>query len=530
MMSRALVLALGMILAIGVGEKAHAQTSQLKLNVLELGAINDSTQLSTGAIQSAIDSCFFNGGGVVYLPEGDFLTGTLILKSNVTLFLEKGARLHASRNIDDYRMPLENATRPILIYANGATNLSIAGEGIIEGHAQHVYEDLREVDNFIREITENAVVAGVEMKRYYIERPDVGLVWFTDCDSVRIEDVTMNASSFWTLHIMRSRQIVIEQVKIYSSLEKGVNADGIDINSCQDVLIKGCRIVTGDDAIALKTWFELPCENVLVTDCELSSSSSAFKIGTESYSDIRNVKVERCKIFDSNRGLGIVVRDGGTVDNVEFSQIQIECKRRHFNWWGNGDPIWILLTKRNSTSEQSHIRNLKFTNIQAVAEGTSGIYSEHGVDIENITFENVEIKMNPESYVDKRATHAFYAEHVKGLEFRKCSVQWSDEEEPAWGSALATHLVDGLTIFGMRARQGIAGSTTPVMAFNETKNARLESVLPLDGAELFLSVTGTSSEQIEVTTMTHGAGDVQWLEVGQEVEKANSIKVLEDAN
>lgn len=85
------------------------------------------------------------------------------------------------------------------------------------------------------------------------------------------------------------------------------------------------------------------CENITVSNCLLTSTSSALKIGTETYADFRYISFANCIIRDTNRGLSIVVRDGATVEYVSFSNIQLETKRKHFNWWRNGDPIWIVV-------------------------------------------------------------------------------------------------------------------------------------------------------------------------------------------
>ena len=160
--------------------------------------------------------------------------------------------------------------------------------------------------------------------------------------------------------MVQCQDIEIIDVKINTSLEKGVNADGIDIKSCRNVNISNCRVFTGDDAIVLKTRYEDPCENVVVKNCVLASSSTALKLGTESHGDIRNIRFENCQIENSNRGLSIVLREGGMAENVVFSNISIECSRRHFNWWGNADPILILVTKKSNQSKISSVRGVLF--------------------------------------------------------------------------------------------------------------------------------------------------------------------------
>ena len=119
---------------------AWSQTNDNTYNVLSFGATHDTTIVSTKPIQAAIDSCYRQGGGTVFFPAGNYISGTIILKDNVVLHLEAEATLYASRNIDDYRAPLQDATRPVFIYANGAKNIGVKGQGEINGNARRVYD------------------------------------------------------------------------------------------------------------------------------------------------------------------------------------------------------------------------------------------------------------------------------------------------------------------------------------------------------------------------------------------------------
>jgi polygalacturonase len=275
-LSSCLIHVLLAIFIISFSASSVAQINDRVYNVQDFGALPDTHSISTNSIQAAIDSCYRQGGGTVFFPAGSYISGTIILKDNVVLHLEAEATLYASRNIDDY----------------GAKNIGVKGLGEINGNARRVYEDLRKVDYFIEDITENARNAGVEMKQYYVVPPDVAMFIFYNCQDITMEGVSLVESSFWTLHMIRCQRILIQNMSIYSSLEKGVNADGIDMNSCRDVTIKNCKITTGDDAIVLKTRYDEPCENIRVSNCVLSSSSTALKLGTESFGDFRNIRFE----------------------------------------------------------------------------------------------------------------------------------------------------------------------------------------------------------------------------------------------
>lgn len=504
-----------------------AQKSKKMYNVLDFGATHDTNILSTKPIQAAIDSCYRQGGGTVYFPAGIYASGTIILKDNVVLHLEAEATLYASRNIDDYRAPLQDATRPVFIYANGAKNIGVKGQGEINGNARRSYEDLRKVDKFIEDITENARASGVEMKQYYVVPPDVAMFIFYNCRDITMEGVSLVESAFWTLHMVRCQRVLIQNMFIFSSLEKGVNADGVDINSCRDVVIKNCEITTGDDAIVLKTRYEDPCENIRVSNCVLTSSSTALKLGTESFGDFRDIRFENCQVKNSNRGLSIVVRNGGTVEDVVFSNIAIECTRRHFNWWGNGDPIWIIVTKKHpEKSKVGTVRNIVFENISATGMGTSRIESTEGVRIENIQFTNVSLEMHQEGYPDKRADHAFYANNVKGLAFKNCKVGWDKENtEEKWSSALYISECSDVVIENFSGRQGLIDSEIPAVVLMNTSNVSIQNYQADASTKTVVEVSGPESKDVMLKNVSQPSKDQEILSISSDVVAKESIQL-----
>ena len=166
----------------------------------------------------------------------------------------------------------------------------------------------------------------------------------------------------WSCHIQWSSLVTIKNITIKSSLEKGVNSVGLDIDGCNHVLVEDCEIRTGDDAICLKATRQggrsEKCEDVVVRNCKLSSTSCALKIGTETHADINRILFTHCDISQSNRGLGIFIRDGAHVHDVEFSDIRIECARKRFFWWGDGDAFQFVVLKRNARSAEGSIDGL----------------------------------------------------------------------------------------------------------------------------------------------------------------------------
>ncbi len=340
------------------------------------------------------------------------------------------------------------------------------------------------------------------MKRYYKIPPIVNLVYLVDSEDIKISQVTIKESVGWTLHLQWCDRVVVDNCFIYSDLESGVNADGIDVDGSKNVMIANCRIETGDDAIVLKTTLtnsrSETCENVTVTNCVLTSTSSALKLGTESHSDFRHITFDNCVIRNTNRGLSIVIRDGATAENVLFSNITIACDRKHFNWWGNGDPIWLVVRKRNKDSRIGKIRNVVFDNIIAQAQGTSKIEGYPDVkSIENITIRNFKLHMEPEDKPDKRATHALMAQDIKNLTLENVEVSWDTENpEPAWADALHLNKAKGVTINQFK---GVSGGLSPEAQMISLRNVLAAKIMNCELSqpqEHLLKVSGSQTDKI----------------------------------
>ena len=417
-------------------------------------------------IQAAIDACSAKGGGVAYLPPGEYVTGPLWLKDNVELRLEAGALIALSQNPADWP-----PGAPAMINSQGARNIAITGRGTIDGKAQYEFTAARGPDPEIAVETEIARKAGVDMRRYYRTGVQKYAIVLRDSSEIRIEGVRIVNSPLWTLRLQDCDQVWIHGVYIYSDLEKGVNADGIDIVSTSNVSISDSTIVTADDAICLKTqaWRGSsgpvrPTENITVSNCILSSSSTPMVIGTETYADIRHVLFSNIVVRDSNRVFGINVQDGAVVSDVRFQNVTFDTRRRHWNWWGSAEVFKFVLKKRSANSPLGRIENVTIDGAQGVARGTSLIAGQADRPLENIAVQNLRVKMLPEERPDKRATHAIVIEHVDRLNLRNIDVDWDERSpEPAWGSALVLRDVSRLTLGEFRGRAGSKDPGTPAI-------------------------------------------------------------------
>ncbi|MCD8044039.1 MAG: glycosyl hydrolase family 28 protein [Tannerellaceae bacterium] len=435
--------------------------SNAQYNILDFGAVRDTTVLSTDAIQEAIDMCGADGGGTVVIPAGNYLSGPLFMRSNTTLLFETGATVYASKNPDDYvgKGREHGASDAVqansLIMALGCENIRISGSGTLHGQAVRA-EYQRDTNYDPQEPITGRDIAiadqyGADYRtKYRRVAPSPGLINMTECKDVVVEDIRLIESAFWTFHLQWCERVTVRGVYIQSDESNGVNSDGLDIDGCRQVRVSDCLIDTGDDALCIKTTRSQdrtqPCEDLVITNCILRSSSAALKIGTESHADFRRITVSNCIINGANRGLNMIIRDGGHVSDVKFSNLIISTERKRTFWWGNGDPIWLIIANRTPESPTGSIRNVTFDNITAT--GQSGIRLE-GMSraIENIRFKNVDMYMIPENAVDKRSRHGFHFAGVKDLIVSECSMKWDDKSpETTWDKSFNFEDIENLIV------------------------------------------------------------------------------------
>jgi len=424
-------------------------------NVRDFGATGNRNDKATIPVREAIEACTSAGGGTVYVPPGEYTVGTLQLKDNVNLNLESGATLFLSQDPADFIQGSRT-----MIYAQDAVNISVTGRGTIDGLAKYEFVEMRGEDPEIITEIEIARKAGVDMRRYYRTGMQTYMFILNNCTNILMSDITVINSPLWNIRLNDCNRVFIRGIHIFSDLEKGVNADGIDICCTSNVTISDSVIVTGDDSIVLKTPARKgqekvnPVENVVVTNCILSSSSTPLMIGTETFADIRHVIFSNCTIRNSNKGFGINVQDGATVSDIIFRDLTVETNRRHWNWWGSAELCKFKLSRRSENSKLGRIKDIVIDTIISHPRGTSTIKGQPDQPIENIRINNVQMFMEPEDAIDKRSSHALMIEDVKGLVIKDMTVKWNEENpEKNWQSALVLNNVSGFEIRYFSGRQ-----------------------------------------------------------------------------
>lgn len=312
-------------------------------NINDYGAVADGRTSNSIAIQKAIDAASSNGGGKVIVPPGVYLTGTIRLKSNVELSLDKDATLLGSTNLSDYE---RNDRWYAMILADRQNNIAITGYGTIDGQGNALAK------NVIKLIKNGAIVDA-----FKLNRPDEHLrpqlLELQRSSQVKIQHITLKNSSCWVETYNQCTDLLIDSITVNSTAFW--NNDGIDIVDCKNVKVKNCNINAADDGICLKSSDpKSACENFEITNCRIRSSASAVKFGTASVGGFKNIKVDHIEVYDTYRNaIALEIVDGGAMENVNISNINAK---------NTGGAIFIRLGYRHGdqpgTIKGIHINNV----------------------------------------------------------------------------------------------------------------------------------------------------------------------------
>ena len=368
----------------GAAPSAAGASCRGPYDVRGFGARGDRTTNDTVPFQAAIDACHAAGGGAVYVSPGNYLCGSLFLKSRVTLYLEAGATVYASTNREDYK---DSAWQ--LISAQKAEHISVLGPGVLHGQGT---QDLGRRPG-----------AADEPRPHFRTR----VMFLEDCRYVTLRDFTILYSDSWACHLKRCEKVVVDGVTIFNNFFR-TNSDGIDPDSCRDVRISNCHITAGDDCICLKTHSGIPCEDIVVTNCTTESIATAIKLGTGSAGDYRNIAISNCTVRNSTVGVGFFIKDGGAIDGVTVSNLTIETLRdpsqvsperlRNMIY-----PIFLDIEKRNDDSRIGAIRDVLLTNIYIHSDNGILMQGMRESPIENLTLQNVIFRVTrPFDYRDRK--------------------------------------------------------------------------------------------------------------------------------
>lgn len=434
-----------LLLSVAITAVCVFPCSAADFNVTGYGAKGNGVTDDAKAIQRAIDACSAAGGGSVIIPSGKtFMAGPLHLKSNVDLHLQSNSVLLANPDESVYTESAFRQNRGegmMWISGKDIQNISITGRGRIDGNGVAFMG--RELDD------------SYELKPVTDFDPRPHVLTLVNASNVKINGVTIANSAYWTIHLVGCYDVAISDISLLNNL-KIRNGDGIDIDHSRKVRISNCFIESGDDCICLKNRREFeeygPCEDVVVTNCIMTSRSCAVKIGSENMDAIRRVLFDNCIITKSNRGIGIQNRDEGTVSDITFSNMTVDCRLFSDVWWGKSEPIYVTSYPRARGNHKDagwrfpkgatqgacgEVANIRFIDIYSTSENGIFLGCDEPGKIRNVTLDNIDLTLlKPAQYeggvFDRRPcegegfikapSSGIYTENIENLNINRLNI------------------------------------------------------------------------------------------------------------
>ncbi len=428
-------------------------------NVRDYGAVGDGRAKDTEAIRKAIDTAAEAGGGTIYFPAGQYLTGSLRLKSNITLYLDAGSMLKFSEDFDDF-LPMvksrwegtecTNFAPPI--YAFRAENIAIVGRGLIDGQGKVWWEEHRRLKSEIgrkgkvenpskwselfRKNNEGAPARGRWAQMGDFLRPP--LIQPFECRNVRIEGISIRNPPFWTINPVYCDNVTVTGIAIKNP-DDSPNTDGINPDSCRNVHISDCHISVGDDCITIKSGRDedgrrvgRPCENITVTNCTMLDGHGGVVIGSEMSGGVRKVVISNCIFDGTERGIRIKTTRGrgGAVEDIRVSNVVMSnIRRAPFDL----NMFYERVPEEPVSERTPAFRNMHVSDVTVKGAPAAGfILGLPEMPVENVTFSNINIE----------AEKGLSCESGRNIAFRDVRIN------TAKGPALICKGVDNLEIEG----------------------------------------------------------------------------------
>jgi polygalacturonase len=527
MRSLAHVVSAFLLVIVSLISPAHAENTNPKLpvvqlpsfkkdsfNIIRYGAKADGITLNTKSINAAIDACNKKGGGVVIIPAGLWLTGPVVLKSNVNLHLQRNALLQFTKDYSQYPLVegnwegLPQMRNQSPVSATNATNIAITGFGIIDGagEAWRMVKKEKLTESQWKELTASGGLLSADKKTWYpteqsfkgsqLKNPGVisadktaasyeevkiflrpNLLVLTRCKKILLEGVTFQNSPAWCLHPLMSEHLTVRNIRVENPWY-AQNGDGIDLESCKNVVIENSSFDVGDDGICIKSGRDeegrkraMPTENVLVKNCVVYHAHGGFVIGSEMSGGAKNIYVENCSFIGTDIGLRFKTTRGrgGVVEDIfirDISMKDIAGEAILFDmYYAAQDPVPLAGEKREPPKVETlpvseatpQFKNFHISNV--VCNGAAKAIFLRGLpemNVKQVVLENMVLQAN------------------EGLDMTEA---------------------DNITL---RNVQIVTSNTNPVMNIHNSRNITLSNIGYANNAELLLQVTGEKTKSIQL--------------------------------
>ncbi len=361
--------------------------------ITDHGVTTDAALIQTERIQAVIDKAASEGGGVIVIPTGTFLSGSLFFKPGTHLYLEEGATLMGSDRIRNFKLVktrMEGQTLDYfaaLVNADGCDGFTIAGKGTINGNGHNYWEEFWIRRKYNRQCTN-------------LEAMRPRLVYISNSKDVTVQDVHLINSPFWTNHLYRCENVRYLDCYIYAPTDgtRAPSSDAIDLDVCKNVLIKGCYMSVNDDAVVLKggkgTWADKnpdngPCSNIIIEDCTYGKVHGCLTLGSESLHD-RNVILRRCTFTDANRVLWLKMRPD-TPQHYEYVTIE-DVKGRCGSFLVVRPWTQFFKPEKRDDMPLSTCNNITIRNIDVECKNFFDVGGSDKYKLKDFTFENCTVQ------------------------------------------------------------------------------------------------------------------------------------------
>ncbi len=396
-----------LLLSADIGIAANEQLKLAKRYVItDYGALGDGQTVNTKAIQTAIDKCASDGGGVLVVGKGTFLTGSIFFKQGVDLLLEKESILKGTVEPNDYPQidtrweGEERIWTAALVNFFNMKDVNLTGPGQIDGSGDQWMERFPRGSRKLR-----------------IGRPR--LIAIQNCKDVLVSGLSFKNQACWCLFILYSENVVVKNLTIRAE-HNIISSDGIDVDSSKNVLIISCDIDVNDDCIAIKSGKDedgrrvnRPAEDIIVEKCRFRYGHGGVSMGSEMSGGIRNVEVRDC-VVEADNWAPIRFKSqpsrGGVVENITYRDIVLQDTRKAFEFnmeWRMRPPI------KPPSDPLPVVRNVKIINVSGTVKSVGDMHGLKDSPIRNVTFENCKIK----------AQKGFTLENVEDVDLSGLSIE-----------------------------------------------------------------------------------------------------------
>lgn len=451
------------------GHIANKFHSREGYNVRDFGATGDGKVKDTEAIQKAVAYCRKHGGGTLVFPPGIYLTGSIHLCSNLTLFVDSGATLLFSPDFEDYP-PVRTRWEGVecygfspLIYGKDLENVSIIGRGTLDGQGEVWWNELRRrrqaglvrpetaLEKQLADLNtgyESAGSGGGGRKMQFLRPP---LVQLMNCRNVLLEGLTHQNSPFWNTHLVYCENVFIQNVS-FKNPPNAPNTDGLDVDSCRNVRISNCSFDVGDDCLCLKSGMDKDgrrvdkaTENVTITNCTMLHGHGGVVCGSEIAGNIRNVTISNCMFFGTDRGIRLKARRGrgGVVEDIRVNNILMKqvlspiVMNLFYRCGASPDDTMLFRTDPQPVTEKTpSFRNISLSNITArdVRAAAGFLHGLPEMPIQDVRFHDIEIEMTSDPHeqggepamvygLEPVLGRGIFGKYLKGVQFNHVRVE-----------------------------------------------------------------------------------------------------------